>query len=249
MYASSAQSLISNAGHTGWPKGLLVKKITSVKNAILIETIAIPLITIALITLLVNYGIADEHTLVIPAILIAAAMTATFIRRRSLRHIGLNLNNAGLSLRLLFWTSILILPLTFLVLQLISSFGFHLPLQQDIPQQGRWIHWLLFQFLSAAFAEEVFFRGFMQSNLLILSRSLSRVHRRFHRFTAVCLSALCFAAAHIIIRSDLSGIMTFFPGLVFGWLFLRTRSLLAPVLFHGFANICYCLFYIILSQN
>jgi len=35
--------------------------------------------------------------------------------------------------------------------------------------------------------------------------------------------------------------MTFLPGRVLGWLFIRTKSLLAPVLFHGLANTCYCL--------
>jgi len=82
--------------------------------------------------------------------------------------------------------------------------------------------------------------------LLILSRSLIRVQYRFQRYAAVILSALVFAAAHIVILSSLSGVFTFFPGLIFGWLFLRTRSLLAPVLFHGLANVCYCLFFIFL---
>jgi len=27
--------------------------------------------------------------------------------------------------------------------------------------------------------------------------------------------------------------------LIFGWLFVKTKSLLAPVLFHGLANVCY----------
>ncbi len=39
-------------------------------------------------------------------------------------------------------------------------------------------------------------------------------------------------------RSDIS-ILTFLPGLLMAWLFVRTRSLLAPILFHGLANVSY----------
>jgi membrane protease YdiL (CAAX protease family) len=34
-------------------------------------------------------------------------------------------------------------------------------------------------------------------------------------------------------------IITFLPGLIFGWLLVKTKSLLAPVLFHGLANAVY----------
>jgi membrane protease YdiL (CAAX protease family) len=36
--------------------------------------------------------------------------------------------------------------------------------------------------------------------------------------------------------------VTFLPGLVLAWLFIRTRALLAPILFHGLANVSYGLF-------
>jgi len=35
--------------------------------------------------------------------------------------------------------------------------------------------------------------------------------------------------------------VTFLPGLILGWLFIRTGSLLAPILFHGLANTFYCM--------
>ena len=50
-----------------------------------------------------------------------------------------------------------------------------------------------------------------------------------------------FALAHLIILYDLSSLATFFPGLILAWLFIKTRSLLAPILFHAFANIFYAL--------
>jgi membrane protease YdiL (CAAX protease family) len=240
------QSVISGVEHHEQASSQPIRKFNPVRTVLLIETIAIPVLVIAIIKILVKSGIADTNWLIIPVILITAGTVPTLFRRRILKHTGLNLNNFGLSLRLLFWVSVLILPSAFFTLWLISSFGLNLPLQPAAPPQGRWIHWIIFQFLYVAFAEEVFFRGFVQGNLLILSRNLVKVQYRFQRYGAIILSALCFAIAHIVILSSFSGFLTFLPGLIFGWLFLRTRSLFAPVLFHGIANTCYCLFMVFL---
>jgi hypothetical protein len=42
---------------------------------------------------------------------------------------------------------------------------------------------------------------------------------------------------------ETASLLTFFPGFVFAWLFLRRRSLLPPVLLHGAANIGYVLLF------
>ncbi|MCH7558803.1 MAG: CPBP family intramembrane metalloprotease [Planctomycetes bacterium] len=55
------------------------------------------------------------------------------------------------------------------------------------------------------------------------------------------LSAACFAVAHIIVWGQIISVFTFLPDLICGWLFIRTRSLLEPILFHGLANACYLL--------
>ncbi len=240
------QSVLPDTEHQEKLQALPVRKFSSIRASLLFETIAIPILIIASIKILVNSGITETNWLAVPVILITAGTVPTLFRKRILKHIGLNFNTYRLSLRLLFWVSIVILPALFFALWLNSSFGLNLPLQPAVPLKGRWIHWIIFQFLYVAFAEEVFFRGFLQSNLMILSRSRFKEQYRSQRYAAVILSSLLFAAAHIVILSSLSGIFTFFPGLIFGWLFLRTRSLFAPVLFHGLANICYCLFIVLL---
>jgi membrane protease YdiL (CAAX protease family) len=45
--------------------------------------------------------------------------------------------------------------------------------------------------------------------------------------------AACFAVAHIIVQGRIILVLTFLPGLVLGWLFVRTKLLLAPILFHS----------------
>ena len=45
----------------------------------------------------------------------------------------------------------------------------------------------------------------------------------------------------MIITGSGGAIATFFPGLLLGWMYLRTRSLLAPIIFHALANTAYAL--------
>jgi hypothetical protein len=90
-----------------------------------------------------------------------------------------------------------------------------------------------------AVAKEVFFRGYMQNNILRLTNPGKDGQRRLWKWLSIVLSAACFAVVHIIVLGQIISVLTFLPGLICGWLFIRTRSLLAPILFHGLANTCY----------
>jgi membrane protease YdiL (CAAX protease family) len=62
------------------------------------------------------------------------------------------------------------------------------------------------------------------------------------------LSAGAFGLAHVCIYTQANAAWTFFPGLLFAWLYTRTNTLTAPILFHGLANSCYYLFLWYLSH-
>ena len=49
------------------------------------------------------------------------------------------------------------------------------------------------------------------------------------------MTALLFAIAHLF-RLGPIGLLTFFPGLVFGWAFARTGRIWAGTLYHGLCN-------------
>ena len=98
---------------------------------------------------------------------------------------------------------------------------------------------LLYQFLYVAVAEEVFFRGYVQTNVMGLLRYMRRGPAAMQPSIAIVISAGCFAIAHLVVQGQLISLLTFFPGLLLAWLFVRTRSLLAPILLHGLANITY----------
>jgi uncharacterized protein len=90
-------------------------------------------------------------------------------------------------------------------------------------------YYIVFQFLSAAFPEEFFFRGFIQD-------SIGRNIR------AVLIVSLMFSLAHLpkaIFLGEWMSLLSFFPSLIMGWLFMKTGNILPGTIFHLLANLVY----------
>ncbi|GJM16976.1 MAG: hypothetical protein DHS20C13_23030 [Thermodesulfobacteriota bacterium] len=92
---------------------------------------------------------------------------------------------------------------------------------------------ILTQLLMVALPEEVFFRGYLQNKL-------------GNNIKGIIIVSLLFAAGHFITQCLGGGhniavcsqaILTFFPSLVMGYLYLKTKTLWASIIFHFFANI------------
>lgn len=88
-----------------------------------------------------------------------------------------------------------------------------------------------------AFPEELFFRGYLQSNL-------DRVFGKGWRLRgarvgpAFVLQAVLFALCHLA-GGDWTRLQVFFFALLAGWLRARSGSILAPVAYHAVANLWY----------
>ncbi len=88
---------------------------------------------------------------------------------------------------------------------------------------------ILFQFVGVAFPEEVFFRGYIQESL---KRNLK----------AVLITSLLFSLSHFpkaMFSNDCFSLLSFFPSLIMGWLYLKTGNILPGIIFHFFANLIY----------
>jgi membrane protease YdiL (CAAX protease family) len=88
------------------------------------------------------------------------------------------------------------------------------------------VHILLYQLIGVSLAEELYFRGFLQESIGNTVRGV------------VLVSGL-FALMHVpqfIIYHDINAVLTFFPSLIMGFLYLRTGNIAAPTLFHFLAN-------------
>jgi membrane protease YdiL (CAAX protease family) len=87
-----------------------------------------------------------------------------------------------------------------------------------------------------ALPEEVFHRGYLMS---ALEQRWPPKHKLFgvpFGWAAV-LSSILFALGHLIASPNTARLATFFPALVFAWLWRRSGSLWAPALFHVASNL------------
>jgi len=208
---------------------------------LLLETVIVTIVTIVAIRIIVTSSIAGLAWFLVPGVLIAAGLVPTIARKGRFTHMGLTSRHIGPSLSVLCGTCAVVFPAMFLCLWMLKSCGWGLPLR-PAPLRGQgWLGWLLYQFMYIAVAEEVFFRGYLQSSILRLTHALKPRAWGLRSPTTILLSAACFAVAHIVVQGQVLSAVTFLPGLLLAWLFIRTRSLLAPILFHGLANTAYCM--------
>ncbi|HUU19400.1 MAG TPA: type II CAAX endopeptidase family protein [Sedimentisphaerales bacterium] len=240
MGYQSGQLSIVNSPPTVESVPLFTKGLKRYNISLLTETSLVTIAAILAVRLLATSSISRAAWFVSPAILIAASLIPTAIRRAEFPKIGLNVRQIGPTVLVVCRTCVVVFSVLFAGLWLLKSFGLGLPLQPVQPKEQGWISWLFYQFMYVAVAEEVFFRGYVQRNILMLANPSKDGQYRLWKWLSIVLSAACFAVAHIIIQGSVILALTFLPGLICGWLFIRTRSLLAPILFHGLANTCYC---------
>jgi len=95
------------------------------------------------------------------------------------------------------------------------------------------ISFLLTQFLMVALPEEVFFRGYLQNRI---GNNIKGIIIVSLLFAVGHFITLCLGGGHNLAICS-QAILTFFPSLVMGYLYLKTKTLWASIIFHFFANI------------
>ena len=87
-----------------------------------------------------------------------------------------------------------------------------------------------------ALPEEVFHRGYLMSALEERFPPKRRIFGAPLGLAAV-LASLMFALGHLVGMAEVARLATFFPALVFSWLWRKSGSLWAPALFHAASNL------------
>jgi len=213
---------------------------------LLIETALVTSVAVVVLRLLLAGSTFTCAWYIAPAVLLAAGLIPALVKGDEFVSIGLSSEQVRRSLILVGCVCVSVFPALAAALWLLKLYGMQsagwlapLPLRPVLPREQGLAQWLLYQFLYVAVAEEVFFRGYVQRNCLRLADSFEGRPGMLLKFTSIVISAACFALAHAIVQGQIVSLLTFLPGLILGWLFVRTGSLLAPILFHGLANVSY----------
>lgn len=115
------------------------------------------------------------------------------------------------------FSAVVLLPFCFLILVLGGAFR--------IPGLRK----TLFYLFLVAVPEEVYFRGVFQEGM-------------GNDLRAVLYSSILFVFLHsprFIVTGDISALLTFFPSLIMGYLYLKKENLLYPILFHFLSDLVF----------
>jgi membrane protease YdiL (CAAX protease family) len=198
----------------------------------------VTIVLVLLIKFLQSNPNDSEAWLTVPFLFLSAAILPILFRKKNLSDLGLDLERFVSSLRVLCKTSLVIFPVFLCGIFLLKHYKVPLPMCPIVPEK-RWLSWLVYQFMYIAISEEVFFRGYLQSNIYYLLTLTLQKNAAFLALMSVTISAGIFAVFHSMLLGNILAIITFIPGLILGWLFFKTKSIFAPILFHGLANVSY----------
>ncbi|WP_164913502.1 type II CAAX endopeptidase family protein [Sphingomonas sp. UV9] len=165
-------------------------------------------------------------------LLACAALVWTFLEARSLNPIGLSRHGLTKTLAWAVGIAVGVTALGYILEPVINKL---LGIQTDLSGYGALkgnaqaaLKLLMLALTSAAFGEEILFRGFLQHQVSAILGSGDR-----SRWTAILASGALFGLAHSI-QGPAGVISTGLAGLVFGWAWFRSgRNLWALILAHG----------------
>lgn len=206
---------------------------------LIVETILVTVLALAAVKALNVQRAQNVRWILIPGILVVSALLPTWLAKREFPRIGLNARDVGRSLAITGLVALVVFPAVYLGLWFLTRLGQSIPLRPAIAERNDWITWLFYQFLYVAVAEEVFFRGYVQANVMRLLAGRRWRSDALQQWTILVISAACFAVAHVVVQGRPISLLTFLPGLLLAWLFTRTHALLAPIVFHALANVVY----------
>ena len=172
-------------------------------------------------------------------VLIYPPVIISYIKRRPLPYWQLNLKVAKEDLKYFALLSLIIFPIMILGNHFYQSLLFDLSYHH--PTWDIWVEKIfpkaVENIILVAFAEEFFFRGYMQAEMKKVLPNKGKIFGADFGWFAV-LTSLLFAISHsLAFQIAWWHIFIFFPALIFAWLREKTGTIWGAVLFHGVSNI------------
>lgn len=94
---------------------------------------------------------------------------------------------------------------------------------------------VLIQILAVALPEEFFYRGYLQTSFIAHFKKREKLSK-YAPVPAIVLTSLLFSLAHLP-SGNITRLLTFFPGCLFGFLRFKSGGLIAPILCHAACNL------------
>ncbi len=92
--------------------------------------------------------------------------------------------------------------------------------------------------ITQVFLEEVFFRGYIQNEFF----------KKFNIHISILLTSILFTIPHLITNFSVFSLLTFFPSIVFGYLYYYSKSIWTSAIFHFFSNWFFLSNYMLLQK-
>ena len=116
---------------------------------------------------------------------------------------------------------------------ILAGYGLYSGKSLTFNTNKHWYEFILTQLLLVALPEEVFFRGFLQQRL---GNTLKGIVAVSVLFALGHFVTLCLGGGHGLSVCS-QAVLTFFPSLVMGYLYMASGTLWASIIFHFLANI------------
>ena len=180
--------------------------------------------------------------------MLLAAATIVLILKGRLKDYGLNSANSSLSLKYIRWFFLVYGGIT--VLNFLPNFLAKRPESVGFsPTPFNVLGWFTFQGLMSGTSEEIFFRGLLQTFLGRAWKNSIRI-LKLEIPAAGIIAAFIYTFAHVEINFkpfalnyNVAQILAaFFLGIFFSIAYDKTKSLLAPIIMHNYANFIMYLF-------
>lgn len=208
-----------------------------IKNAsAILESLSIYIIILILILFTNRVTFLSKFSgVLIPVLFLYMPVLIIIISRRSPDEYGFTLKGWAPDLVYVILCMLIFFPPVFVVYFIYRKLFFPGIFNVTIPSDI--ITLSITQILIVGLSEEAFFRGYLQKRL---SEGIEGTCFQFLKIKlswSLVIANILFTLTHIIVLGQLWRINVFLPGLAFGWLREQRKSLIAPVLFHGFSNV------------
>ncbi len=226
------------------------------RAAVILEVLLLFLLTCALIRVFLlvrdSVGLDPNWQIVVPILFIYAPVLLGRLTRRPVdpdvvlpeplwRHLLRSARTAGLVILVIYPAFVLgnHLYQTWAFPAFTEWIGLAHPARPHHPTHGLpsdLLQIALWQLIAVGYAEEFFYRGYMQTRLKqVFGPSRMRLWGA-DLGAPFWITAVLFTVGHSLVQLQWWHFAIIFPALVFGWLRERTGTILASAMFHAFAN-------------